>query len=1076
MFDFTHGRGNHASTVRAPRTASDSILQRRRQQEADSLERRRLQLLRDTEAINSLNYGLPVQRLAAGQPSTQSVLNRDGTIRRVSSQSADMSFKAEPSGSAFGAGPSHASPQTPFMPKDNKPQPQIQIGSDSELEEIDVEQFITASRRRAPNRPAMQQQAVQPPVYAMPGQYPVNGYGQTALQQMPHPFMTSNGVHGTSQYYGLQPQHAFGFMPNDPTSVGVRRAMMNNMTMPGTFPGGATLPGQSSYAVNVPGRPSISRPFQPSPSPYNPNMSQSRVPSNVVDLSADSDDDGLGEYGFLRNDPSRSAEEIKELIEHIATGADLSPEVREGTPDSMKFPLMEHQKIGLTWMKEKENAAAKGGILADDMGLGKTIQAIALMVSHPSEDRARKTTLVVAPVALLRQWSLEIKDKIKPGRALSVYIHHSQKKKSFSQLRQFDVVLTTYGSLTSELKKKQHWDQVVANEPNAAPTKKERLSLLGHDCLWYRVILDEAQNIKNKNAGAARAAFQLNSIYRWCMTGTPMMNNVGELWPLIAFCRLRPYNDINRFRSEIKNPLGNRYEDDRKDAMRKLQALIRGIMLRRTKSSKIDGKPIITLQPRTTDVVTRDFDKDQEDFYRAIETKSANIFNKYLKQGSVMRNYSHILTMLLRLRQICDHPVLATEVISDSGTDTPAEVMLALAKKLSPDTVRRLMEQKEDFICPICIDAIPPPGPVIFFPCGHYLDNDCLSSLAMSATSNMEPDLKCPECREKFDQNKVIDYPTFKRVYLPEDCKEEGTKDEDGTEDGSCSDTDSDTDSDSDDDLDGFIVPDGVEDDEDEEYAAVKKQEGNEDEGDEAGVERKPAVRASKKGRKKKGKGKGKGKQKSEKKSLAQLRTEGRRNKKTWAKYLRRLKKTWESSAKIDKTLELIEQLDTTKPREQILIFSQFTSFLDFLEVPLNDRNISYRRYDGSMSTKDREDAVMDFRTQPGIRLMLISLKAGNAGLNLSCASQVIILDPFWNPFIEEQAIDRAHRIGQQHEVNVHRIVIPNTVEDRIVQLQDKKRELITTALDENAGKSLARLGVRELGFLFGIHRNAGPD
>ena len=99
----------------------------------------------------------------------------------------------------------------------------------------------------------------------------------------------------------------------------------------------------------------------------------------------------------------------------------------------------------------------------------------------------------------------------------------------------------------------------------------------------------------------------------------------------------------------------------------------------------------------------------------------------------------------------------------------------------------------------------------------------------------------------------------------------------------------------------------------------------------------------------------------------------------------------------------------------------------------------------------------------------MVSLKAGNAGLNLIAASQVIILDPFWNPYVEEQAIDRAHRIGQQKPVRVHRILIPNTVEDRILALQDKKRELIEAALDEKASASIARLGVAELGFLFDV-------
>ena len=81
----------------------------------------------------------------------------------------------------------------------------------------------------------------------------------------------------------------------------------------------------------------------------------------------------------------------------------------------------------------------------------------------------------------------------------------------------------------------------------------------------------------------------------------------------------------------------------------------------------------------------------------------------------------------------------------------------------------------------------------------------------------------------------------------------------------------------------------------------------------------------------------------------------------------------------------------------------------------------------------------------------------------------VIILDPFWNPFVEEQAIDRAHRIGQQRPVQVHRILVPNTVEDRILALQEKKRALIEGALDENASRNISRLGTRELGFLFDV-------
>jgi SNF2 family DNA or RNA helicase len=105
----------------------------------------------------------------------------------------------------------------------------------------------------------------------------------------------------------------------------------------------------------------------------------------------------------------------------------------------------------------------------------------------------------------------------------------------------------------------------------------------------------------------------------------------------------------------------------------------------------------------------------------------------------------------------------------------------------------------------------------------------------------------------------------------------------------------------------------------------------------------------------------------------------------------------------------------------------------------------------------------------PNENVMLVSLKAGNAGLNLWKASRVIILDPFWNPFIEEQAVDRAHRMPQKREVHVHRIIVPETVEDRIVAIQDRKRDEINAALDEKASKSLTRLNLNELKYLFGM-------
>lgn len=142
----------------------------------------------------------------------------------------------------------------------------------------------------------------------------------------------------------------------------------------------------------------------------------------------------------IRHDPTKSLDEIKTLMENIRPDMEIPPEDREGTPPEMTYPLMEHQKLGLAWLKSMEEGSNKGGILADDMGLGKTIQALALMVSRKSTNEARKTTLILTPVALLKQWEREIKVKLKPEHSLKVCIHHgtSKKAKSFADLAKFD--------------------------------------------------------------------------------------------------------------------------------------------------------------------------------------------------------------------------------------------------------------------------------------------------------------------------------------------------------------------------------------------------------------------------------------------------------------------------------------------------------------------------------------------------------------------------------------------------------------------------------------------------------------
>ena len=778
-------------------------------------------------------------------------------------------------------------------------------------------------------------------------------------------------------------------------------------------------------------------------------------------------------YNYLTNDPTRTSTEIKDLLENIRPDEELPPENREGTPDAMLYNLMEHQKLGLSWMKSMEEGSNKGGILADDMGLGKTIQALALMVSRRSPDPNRKTTLIVAPVALLKQWEREIKQKLKPQHRLSTYIlHGSGRGASWENLKTFDVVLTTFGTLSIEIKRKESIEQFKSENPNWKPmTKADRLPLLGEESKWYRVIIDEAQCIKNRNTRAAQGACALQSLTRFCMSGTPMQNNVTELFSLIKFLRIKPYNTTERFMADFVRPLKSSWPEGKERAMQKLRALLKAILLRRNKKSQIDGQPILQLPERTTECQHAEFDNDEQAVYNALETKTQLTFNKYLRTGTVGRNYSNVLVLLLRLRQACCHPHLIKDFGVASGSlELSAIDMETLAKELPPEAVHRIKEQcaadeQSVLECPVCMDAAM--NAIIFIPCGHNTCSECFAKISDPTQAIANGDdggnsVKCPQCRGKVVLSKVIDFEIFKKVYLSEQApndlpdKIQAFKNEDSdTEDDSEESDDSD---DSGSDLGGFIVNDDAENEESEDDIGYRK-------GDT------PFERSLKKSKPKKGtkasKGKGPEKKQGPKKTLAQLKKEGARNMKAQKRYLARLRKDWVPSAKTMKTMDILQDIQESGAGEKTIIFSQFTSLLDLLEVPIDERGWKYKRYDGSMSAEARNNAVLEFSDKPDCKIMLVSLRAGNSGLNLVAASQVIIMDPFWNPYVEEQAVDRAHRIGQQKPVRVHRMLIEGTVEDRILALQEKKRAMIESALDENASKEVGRLGIRELGFLF---------
>ncbi|KAJ5220450.1 hypothetical protein N7468_009654 [Penicillium chermesinum] len=814
------------------------------------------------------------------------------------------------------------------------------------------------------------------------------------------------------------------------------RSRFGAPTMPGGYPpkSEATI-SPSSFALATDTRPVEGR-SRDAPETSMDDPARTAHPEmkvfDAIREQQDMDEDAIDFEMYKEEDFPTDIKTLLTGIKDInkATKADT-----DAGPSALKVTLMKHQNIGLAWLKAKEDSTHKGGILADDMGLGKTIQAIALMVARPSTDPERHPTLIIAPKALMEQWRLEIGRHVKPGfHQLKVLIYHGATRNTpWKEIAQHDVVITTFGTLTANHKMYLQADELErqGRDVSIVAATREKATFFTPKSLFHRVIIDEAQNIKNPASKGNQACCALDSQFRWCLTGTPMMNRLEDFQALLSFLRIRPYCVRQKFKQDFVRPLKSGYGEE--NVMVQLRILVKSVCLRRTKKTKIDGQPILQLPPKVIEKVHVVFNETERELYDELSSSTQRTVTRLLKSGTLGRNYSHVLVLLLRLRQACDHPHLITG--GNSGPLAPAVEgvdLIANAKLLAPPVVERIKkiliapgtnngDDGDDGSCPVCFDAVE--NSVIYISCGHSVCSECFAKITDPAQLARVSDsefAKCQNCRSEVDPLKITDAVSFKKVYDPALAESPDKPAETSTETGSASTTASETDTDSD--LD------------DSETGTLAER-------------------------------------KSKHKTLGELRSSGLRNKAEKKKYLQRLEKNWVSSAKIDKTMEILQANEDRGQGEKTIVFSQFTALLDLLEVPIMRRGLGYMRFDGSMNVNERNISVATFTDNPDCRIMLVSLKAGNAGLNLIAASHVIIFDPFWNPYVEDQAIDRAHRIGQSKDVFVHRLLIPDTVEDRIIALQDKKRDLISGALDEGGTLNVSRLDTRELAYLFGVRQ-----
>ncbi|KAK9811296.1 hypothetical protein WJX72_001345 [[Myrmecia] bisecta] len=637
-----------------------------------------------------------------------------------------------------------------------------------------------------------------------------------------------------------------------------------------------------------------------------------------------------------------------------------------------------------TAQKDKQKREERKRAKAVAAGTGAWVAPTAGVAGAPTERTWRspdggvvKRTLVICPLCVASQWVDEIQQKCPQ---LSVALYHGPRRTQQyppTLLASYDVVVSTY--------------DIIGNEHQQAP-----MGALFR-VRWHRCILDEAHIVRNRRTIAAKAVMGLQAMNRWCLSGTPIVNAATDVFSLFAFLRYRPFSDITVFNYKIANKIkqqrGQRAptQAQRQHGYRELRIAMMAITRRRTKESQIDGRPIIVLPKKTVTVITQDFTPDELAFYDALENKTQDRFNKYVRQGFAA-NYANILVLLLRLRQACVHPYLAQSSSSgqtggaaggaDEGAGTGPAAGLSDDEKV---TLLLKLNASDAGECSICLDV---PSAAIITRCGHGpFCRECITQ-ALQTQDPQNANGTCPHCRHALTPASLLS----SNDLLPPAPPEASTRGDKGAS-GS----------------------------------------GSEDEPEPVFV----------------------------------------------------------SSTKLDAVVQRvldIQSADGAARREagpgaapqvsKTCIFSQFTGALNLLEDSLRQKGIAYLCLDGSMSLMQRASTVRDFATMPQVRVMLCSTRATSLGLNLTCANQVILLDVWWNSASEDQAMDRCHRLGQTRDVEVVKFIMrhqtpgKDTVEQRIMTMQEEKREIALAALGEGSvGTGGARLTLRDLRLLFGVSR-----
>lgn len=731
-------------------------------------------------------------------------------------------------------------------------------------------------------------------------------------------------------------------------------------------------------------------------------------------------------------------EQANDVLEKAASETDPLSVIDVPIPFLLNGSLRSYQKQGLNWMASLYNNNTNG-ILADEMGLGKTIQTISLLAFLACEKESWGPHLIVVPTSVLLNWEMEFK-RFAPGFKVLTYYgspqQRKEKRKGWNRPDAFHICIVSY--------------QLVVQDQNSFKRKK-----------WGYMILDEAHNIKNFRSTRWQALLNFNTERRLLLTGTPLQNNIAELWSLLYFLMPQTitdgtgfsgFADLDAFQQWFGRPVdklietGQGYAQDAetKKTVTKLHQVLRPYLLRRLKSDVERQMP-----EKYEHVVYCRLSKRQrflyDDFMSRAQTKAT------LASG----NFMSIVNCLMQLRKVCNHPDLF-EVRPISTSFSMDHCVAHGYVDLNKYILRQLAQGEEDRKVDFNFMNL------LFTNCDsetttHRADSinnlQCVQefqrqvnllreqNLSKSSESDALPSnlrhaeeffrhLGQQKSQRAIDSLQFLQYvnkskcgkkPVYGRNLINllrvGDTKEAGPR-------AQC--------------LEELLTPlqtritkhsNLIEN-----YAVTTPNAVTLDLRElSLGLDEKSTFDSY-----------------SHTQLLSQLQTlpnplHHLQTKLTIAFPDKSLLQY--DCGKLQKLAILLQDLKDHGHRA--LIFTQMTKVLDVLEQFLNYHGYLYMRLDGATKIEDRQVLTERFNTDPRITAFILSSRSGGLGINLTGADTVIFYDSDWNPAMDKQCQDRCHRIGQTRDVHIYRFVSDHTIESNILKKANQKRQLDNVIIQE---------------------------